>query len=85
MSHHVQVRQLGRNYVPIGERVDIRVLRFRRTKGLEIFRCVRQAGYKPKSGPTYCGNIAEYIAPAGQGRIVCLCKQHPPPRRLIET
>jgi hypothetical protein len=79
---------LSPDFIPGGGRIDIRKLEFRRTGEEEMWRCCRNTGFDPQSGPFFCGKIAEYVAfvgEEGQGIIgaVAVCERHPPPKELI--
>lgn len=77
---------LKKDFVPNGKSVKIDTLTFRRTKDYEAYHCCRQRGYDIQSGPTFCGDLAEYIAFAEDGSgVVALCKRDKPPDRLIKS
>lgn len=63
------------DYIPNGKPVDIQDLTFRRTLEFEVYRCGRQTGYDPQSGPIFCGDLAEWLAKVDNG-VVCLCERH---------
>lgn len=69
------------DFIPGGERVDIRKLRFRRTEEHEVYRCCRQVADDIQSGPIYCGQVAEWVATTRGGMaIVATCERHAPPK-----
>jgi hypothetical protein len=70
-----EAKRLRRDFVPDGERVDIRTLKFRRTGAGEVFQCCAQSGHDVQSGPIYCGDVAEYVALTERG-VVGLCQGH---------
>lgn len=70
------------DFIPGGRYVDIDILCFRRTGSSEIFRCCRQTDSDIQSGPFYCGDIAEYVAPT-EGGTVALCERYAPPNHLL--
>ncbi len=70
------------DFIPGGKRVDLNTLHFRRTGSTEILRCCRQTSHDIQSGPIYCGDIAEYVAPTAGGA-VALCERHAPPNHLL--
>ncbi len=76
-----RIRKL--DFIPGGKPVDINTLRFRRTDSTEILHCCRQTSDDDiQSGPIYCGDIAEYVAPT-EGGAVALCERHSPPNHLL--
>lgn len=82
-----KARQLQRDFIPDGEPIDdINALEFERTKEDEVFQCCKPTAHDPQSGPIYCGDVAEYIAPVPeQGGVLALCERHRPPERLIHS
>ena len=70
-------------FIPGGKLVDISNLKFRKTKVYEVYRCCRRTGLDPQSGPFFCGDIAEFVAPVKEGGVVALCERHKPPSHLI--
>ena len=73
------------DFIPDGDSVDIRTLRFRKTREDEVFQCCRHVGYDPQSGPMYCGDIAEYVA-YKDSKFVATCDRprHRPPKNLTD-
>jgi len=77
-----QARKLRGDYIPTGKPVDIRTLRFRKTKDHEILLCCRPTSNDIQSGPIYCGDVSEFVAENDEG-YVALCMRHKPPANLI--
>jgi hypothetical protein len=77
--------KLQGDFIPGGKRVRLDSLLFRKTTDYEIYRCCQQSAYDIQSGPIYCGDIAEYIAPIEDKGKVALCERHRPPKNLIEA
>lgn len=70
------------DYVPRGGKPltqdQIGKLVFRATLEHEIYHCGTQTGDDIQSGPYYCGDIADFVAPAPVpgGGVVALCGKH---------
>jgi hypothetical protein len=77
-----EAKQLQRDFIPTGKRVDIHTLEFRRTHPDEIYQCCVQTGSDyPQSGAIYCGRVAEYIAFTPGGSVaMCGERGHIPPK-----
>ena len=76
------------DFIPDGKPVDIRGLKFRRTRDDEVLQCCMPTGYDPQSGPFYCGDIAELVAFVEEdGQVVgsvALCnRRHNLPKGVI--
>jgi hypothetical protein len=65
-----------RDFIPNGERVDIRTLTFRETGEYEVYQCCFPTGNDPQSGPFYCGDIADFTADVDGGGVVAVCQRH---------
>lgn len=65
---------LQRDFIPGGGTVDVSKVKFQRTKEHEVFRCGCKVGNDSQSGPLYCGDIAEFVAPVEDG-IVAVCER----------
>lgn len=66
------------DYIPDGEaltRGQLGQLVFRATTELEIYHCGRRVGNDLQSGPYYCGDVDDFVAPVpgGEGKIVAVC------------
>lgn len=67
-----------RDYIPGGKaltRDQIVQLVFRETTEIEIYHCGTRTGDDIQSGPYYCGDIADFVAPA-PGGVVAVCARH---------
>lgn len=88
LTKEVAKKLLKRDFIPGGEPVDIRTLKFRKTKEHEVYRCCAPTGHDPQSGPYYCGEVAELVAFIEKdGRIVSVVgvcnRQHKLPDGVI--
>jgi len=80
-------RQLQSDYIPGGRQLseeEFKKLRFRRTLDDEIRQCGCSSSSDPQSGPIYCGNVAEWVAPTEDG-ILALCSRHFRSQRGVKT
>lgn len=78
-------RRLQRDFIPDGGEVKMSTLRFRTTTDDEIFQCCAKVGYDPQSTYLYCGEISDFVALAGPGKVVALCSKHRPPAHLMTS
>ena len=74
-----EAKQLQRDYIPNGSRVDeetVRCLVYRALTEGEIHRCGWSDSYDPQSGPIFCGQVADWMAPVANGETLYLCAYH---------
>jgi hypothetical protein len=77
-------KNLQRDFIPNGQKVEINSLRFRKTTEEEVYQCCANIDYDSQSGPLYCGKVADFLAESGEGSYLALCERHRPPARLVE-
>lgn len=68
-----------RDHIPAGEaltREQVARLVFRETSEFEIYHCNMKTGDDIQSGPYYCGDVADFVAPGPGGGVVTLCRRH---------
>jgi hypothetical protein len=69
-------KELQKDFIPGGEKVNPKDLIFERTLEFEVFQCCVSTGNDPQSGPIYCGRVADYVAMVDDTHAVAACSRH---------